>query len=153
MFYLANVKLVSEIVNESVPGAWLDGYDDVTAFMNNHYFSSGGSYVVVNPESIDELPNGPFRELEYDLEDEPILEEIYDGFEIVGEEKLGNGDVEISYRLTPGVEIRVEADSEEEARSLCMDSLLDILDIVDAAVYEAIGTEKIIVNYLHSEEN
>lgn len=153
MFYLANIKFVSEVITESVPGDWLDGYHDVTAFMNNHYFSSGGSYVVVNPESIDKLPEGPFRELEYDLEGDPILEEIYDGFEIVGEEKLENGEVEISYRLTPGVEIRVEADSEEKARILCIDLLPDILDIVDAAADEAVGTEKVIVNYLNSEED
>jgi hypothetical protein len=148
MFYFVNVKLVSEIVTESVPAEWLEGFENISSFMNNHYFSAGGSYVVVNPEAVDELLDGPFRELDVDLDDEAILEEASDGFELVGHERLEDGEVEISYRLTPGIEVRVEATSEDEAKRLCLESLEELLDIMDAAADESIGTEKVVINFV-----
>jgi hypothetical protein len=144
MEYLVHLTLVSEEVTENVPGEWVQNWDSHAEFMNNHYFSVGGSVVKLNPESEIDFGDSPFAGTEVDDSDDPaVLEEYGDGFHFISSETLDDGSVEITYRLCPQIEISVEANSEEEAKNLCNDQAYELFDIIDAAADEAIGTEMI----------
>jgi len=144
MEYLVHLTLVSEEVTENVPGEWVENWDSHKEFMNNHYFSAGGSNVKLNPESEIDLEDSPFAGTEVDDSEDPAtLGELGDGFHYISSETLDDGSVDITYRFCPQIEVSVEADSEEEAKNLCHEQVYELFDIIDAAADEAVGTEMI----------
>lgn len=144
MEYLVHLTLVSDEVTENVPGEWVENWESHVEFMNNHYFAAGGSAVKLNPESEIDFTDSPFAATEVDDSEDPaVLEEYGDGFRYVSSETLDDGSVEITYRLCPQIEVSVEANSEEEAKSLCHEQVYQLFDIIDAAADEVIGTEMI----------
>ena len=144
MEYLVHLTLVSEEAIENFPEELIKNWDSHAEFMNNHYFSTGGSTVKLNPESEIDIADSPFAATEVDDSVDPAtLQEYGDGFHILSSEILDDGSVEITYRLCPQIEVSVEANSEEEAKNLCHEQVYELFDIIDAATDEPIGTEMI----------
>ena len=144
MEYLVHLTLVSEELGGNFPGEWVKNWDSHAEFMNNRYFSGGGSVVKLNPDSEINFRDSPFAGTEVDDSFDPAtLEERGDGFQFISSAILDDSSVEITYRLCPQIEVRVEANSEGEAKNLCHEQVYELFDIIDAFSEESLGTEMI----------
>ena len=142
MQYLVHLTLVSDEIVEDIPAEWLESWDSPTDFMDNHYFSSGGSCVRLNPESEIDFEDSAFSATPLDgYDEENTVEEYGDGFQVISCEEQPNGNFDLTYRMRPQIELTVEAESEEEAKKICNEQVYEVFDIIDVAADEVLGTE------------
>ena len=144
MDYVVSLTLVSVIIPADFPADWIEGWDSTGKFLDNYYFGSGGATVIINPDRSDGFSESPFGKTQIDAdEDLARLVLVADEPRLLKDVVLEDGYHEVHYQMCPTVEINVVANSEGEAKSLCLSEITEWLQIIDESGLDDVGIQEI----------
>jgi hypothetical protein len=142
--YLVSLTLVSKTICEDLSADWIAGWDSTGRFIDDYYLGNGGAAVIINPDRSDGFSESPFGKTMVDVDEDPAsLVKAFDETRVLKDVILDNGDHEVHYQMRPSVELTVVANSEDEAKSLCLSEIMEWLQIFDRSGLEDVGIQEI----------
>lgn len=144
MEYLVSLTLVSKTICEDFSADGIAGWDSTGRFIDDHYLGNGGAAVIVNPDRSDGFSESPFGKTLVDVDEDPAsLVKVFDETRVLKVVILDDGDHEVHYQMCPSVEVTVVANSEDEAKGLCLSEITEWLQIFDRSGLEDVGIQEI----------
>jgi hypothetical protein len=142
--YIVSLTLISRSICEDFPADWLAGWDSTGKFLDNHYFGNGGAAVIINPDRSDGFSESPFGKTHIDVDEDPArLVLAADESRVLKDVVLEDGSHEVHYQMCPTAEVTVVANSENEAKGLCLSEITEWLQIFDPSGLDDVGIREI----------